>query len=173
MCNREILSIVKEVKNKDMSRFGELLGVFERLICHFAGKLALDDARQELTVFLLELIYTLNTDRFLPDESEELNKYIAVCIRNQYISISKKRQKSFFELSESCDSVSDYGEFENSLALKEGMSRLSERQRSTIVLRYICGYSDAEIADRLAITRQAVNRLERRGLEILREYLAE
>lgn len=60
---------------------------------------------------------------------------------------------------------------DNYAALREGMKLLSKRQRQTITLRYIHGYSDAEIADRLGITRQAVNRLERKGLSILREYL--
>lgn len=170
MCNRELLSIVKEVKNKNMSRFEELLGSFEGLIYYFAGKLGFDDAAQELTVFLIELVYSMSTDCFLSDESEELNKYIAVCIRNRYILISKKCGKSASEENELRENVGFYVDFENSIALKEGMSRLSMRQREAIILRYIYGFSDSQIAERLGITRQAVNRLERRGLKSLRDY---
>lgn len=173
MCNRELLSIVKEVKNKNMSRFGELLGSFEGLICYFAGKLGFDDAAQELTVFLLELVCSMNTDCFLSDESEELNKYISVCIRNRYILISKKLGKSALEENELSENLGFCVDFENSIVLKEGMSRLSVRQREAIILRYIYGFSDSKIAERLGITRQAVNRLERRGLKIMREYLCD
>ena len=57
------------------------------------------------------------------------------------------------------------------LILKEGMKSLNSRQRSAIILRYIYGFSDTEIGERLGITRQAVNRLQRKSLNILREVL--
>lgn len=171
MCNREIMSIVKEIKNKDMSRFGELYDALAGLIHHFELKLGYDDAGQELTVFLLELVYSLDTDRFSPDNSQALNRYIAVSVRNKYIALSKGQQRRALESGDLLDCVGRSVEFENSVALKEGMKLLSERQKAAVILRYIYGYSDAEIADRLGITRQAVNRLERKGLSILREYL--
>ncbi len=59
---------------------------------------------------------------------------------------------------------------EENLLLKEGLALLSERQRTAVLMRHIYGYSDAEIADRLGITRQAVNRLEARGLKTLKAY---
>lgn len=170
MCNREIMSIAKEIKNKDMSRFGELYEAFAGLIHHFELKLGYDDAGQELTVFLLELMYSLDTDRFLPDDSEAINRYIAVSVRNKYIALSKQERRRVLESGELFDGIGCTQEFDNRTLLKEGMKFLSERQRAAVALRYIYGYSDAEIAHRLGITRQAVNRLERRGLEILREY---
>ena len=74
------------------------------------------------------------------------------------------------ETGELFDGICCTQEFDNRTLLKEGMKFLSERQRAAVALRYIYGYSDAEIAHRLGITRQEVNRLERLGLEILREY---
>ena len=91
MCNKELLAIAEEIKNKDMSHFKELYDNFGALIHHFEIKLGYVDAGQELTVFLLELIYSLNTDRFLPDDSEEFNRYIVASIRNKYIALSKKK----------------------------------------------------------------------------------
>lgn len=171
MCNREIMAIAKEIKNKDMSRFGELYEAFAGLIHHFELKLGYDDAGQDLTVFLLELICSLDADRFSPDNSQALNRYIAVSVRNKYIALSKVQRRRALESGDLLDCVGRSVEFDNSVALKEGMKRLSERQKETIILRYIYGYSDSEIADKLGITRQAVNRLERKGLNILRKYL--
>ena len=76
------------------------------------------------------------------------------------------------ELGERYDGVYCVEESESSLTLRDGIKLLNERQRESLILKYIYGYSDAEIAERLGITRQAVNRLERRGLEILKEYLS-
>ena len=170
MCNRELMSIAEEIKNKNMSRFGEIYEAFAGLIRHFESKLGYDDAGQELTVFLLELVYSLDMSRFLPDESDSINRYIAVSVRNKYIALSVKKNRHILESGELFDSIGCTTELDSSAALKEGMKQLSNRQRAAVTLRYIYGYSDAEIADRLCITRQAVNRLERRGLELLREY---
>lgn len=171
MCNRELLDIASEIKNKDMSRFCEIYGAFAGLIHHYEIKLGYDDAGQELTVFLLELIYSLDTDKFLSDDTEQLNRYIAASIRNKYIALSKQKHRHMLELCELYDRAYCTEELEGSLTLGDAMGQLNERQRESLILKYIYGYSDAEIAERLGITRQAVNRLERRGLEILKEYL--
>ncbi|MEE1238631.1 MAG: sigma-70 family RNA polymerase sigma factor [Acutalibacteraceae bacterium] len=171
MCNKELLAIAEEIKNKDMSHFKELYDNFGALIHHFEIKLGYDDAGQELTVFLLELIYSLNTDRFLPDDSEEFNRYIVASIRNKYIALSKKKSRIELESGELYDCLGCEEEFDVPLILKEGMKSLNSRQRSAIILRYIYGFSDTEIGERLGITRQAVNRLQRKSLNILREVL--
>ena len=170
MCNRELMSIVKEIKNKDMSRFEELYDAFAGLIRHFEIKLGYDDAGQELTVFLLELVYSLNTDRFLSDDSDILKRYIAVSVRNKYIALSKRKNRIELESGELYDCIGCAEEFEGSFTLKEAMNNLNERQRAALTLRYLYGYSDTEIAEKLGITRQSVNRLERKGLSVLREY---
>lgn len=171
MCNKELLCIVREIKNKDMSRFAKLYEAFARLIHHYEMKLGYDDAGQELTVFLLELIYSLDTDKFFPDDTDLLNRYIAASIRNKYIALSKRKHRHMLESCELYDCAYCVDEVEGSVTLKEGMKQLNQRQRESLILKYIYGYSDTEIADRLGITRQAVNRLEKRGLSILREYL--
>lgn len=170
MCNRELMSIVKEIKNKDMSRFGELYDAFAGLIRHFEIKLGYDDAGQELTVFLLELVYSLNTERFSSDDSDILKRYIAVSVRNKYIALSKRKNRIEHESGELYDCIACADEFEGSFTLKEAMNNLNERQRAALTLRYVYGYSDTEIAEKLGITRQSVNRLERKGLSVLREY---
>ena len=75
------------------------------------------------------------------------------------------------ESGELYDCVCCAEEFECSVTLKDGMKLLNERQKEAVILKYIYGYSDVEIGEKLGITRQAVNRLEKRGLSILREYL--
>lgn len=170
MCNAEIITIAEKIKNKEMSRFGEIYEEFGGLIHHYEIKLGYDDAGQELTVFLLELIYTLDTDRFLPDDSESLHRYIAASLRNKYIALSKRARRHMLESGELYDCIGCEEEYEGSVTLKDGIKTLSERQRTIIILKYIYGYSDTEIANRIGITRQAVNRIQRRALGVLREY---
>ena len=162
MCNKELSAIIKEIKGQDMSRFGELYGVCDRLISFYAKKLGYEDAAQELTVFLLELIY---------DGSDTLKRYLAVSLRNQYINLSKRNSKYRAECEELFDnSGAEAYEFDTKIALTEGLKLLSEKQKFVIISRYVYGFSDAETADRLCISRQSVHGLLLRGLEILREY---
>lgn len=171
MCNSEIIKIIKEIQSNDMSRFGELYDVFSVLIRHFDYKSDFEDASSELSLFLLELIYSLDTDKFISDGSEALKRYIAVSLRNRYIALSKRKAARRCEISGLEENISSaIIDQDERLALREGLRLLSGQQRKAVVLRHIYGFSDAEIADRLGITRQAVNRLGSRGLKTLRQY---
>ncbi len=171
MCNSEIIKIVKEIQSNDMSRFGELYDAFSVLIRHFENKADFEDASSELSLFLLELIYSLDTDKFIPDSSEALKRYIAVSLRNRYIALSKRKAARRCEIACLEENIaSTVLNQDERLALREGLRLLSGQQRKAVVLRHIYGFSDAEIADRLGISRQAVNRLGSRGLKTLRQY---
>ena len=49
------------------------------------------------------------------------------------------------------------------------LTGLTALQRKVLVIRYLYGYSDAEIADQLHISRQAVNRAKNRAVAVLKE----
>ena len=57
------------------------------------------------------------------------------------------------------------------LALEEAISRLPERERLTIQLRYFHGMTQERTAKVLGVSQVQVSRLERRGLERLRHLL--
>lgn len=174
MCNKLIIKTAEEIKKHDMSHFGELYNVFEGLLRFYEKKLAYDDAGQELTLFFIELIYGLNTDKFKPDESDTLKRYIAVSIKNKYIALSKNNQRYVRFSNELYDNTGYYSiDPEIGISLSEGLRLLTERQRLAVAYRYIYGFSDVEIASMLEISRQAVNRLEARGLAVLKEYYSE
>ena len=51
------------------------------------------------------------------------------------------------------------------------MGLLTETQRNVITKRFICGYSDIEIARDLGISRQAVNKAKRNALKSMKKAL--
>lgn len=57
------------------------------------------------------------------------------------------------------------------LELRDALGRLSERQRTVIVLRYFVDLPDAEIASTLGCRPSTVRSLARRALQALREEL--
>ena len=58
------------------------------------------------------------------------------------------------------------------LELQDALTRLSERQRTVVVLRYFVDIPDEEIADVLGVRPPTVRSLARRALAVLRKELA-
>ncbi len=173
MKNAFLIPVIREIQNQNMSHFAELFENFEGLIYCYGKRLCYEDATQELTLFLLELLDSLDTDRFPCDDSQGVQKYIAVSLRNRYIFLSKKQQKTMCQSDKPVDQIGVELETEEAIALKSGLKSLSERQRLAVTYRYCYGYSDCEIAQIMGISRQAVNRLHKRGLTSLKEYFGE
>ena len=59
------------------------------------------------------------------------------------------------------------------IALREAVDQLPEKERMTILLRYFKGLTQERTARVLGVSQVQVSRLERRGLERLRQSFAE
>lgn len=167
MCKVTLKSLVDDFKCGDMEAFAHIYNEFEKLIYHYSRKIESEDARQELTVFLIELLYKIDLS-----DSNEIRRYISVCLRNKYIYLSKQNKSSsylFDKISANCDTYYDFSE--DTVLLRELIANLPKKQREVIVYRYIYNYSDMEISQIMNISRQAVNGLRNRALCSLREYI--
>ncbi len=171
MCNYQLKKLIEDFKKQDMLSFGPIYEEFKRYINFYSKKLGLEDALQELTVFLIELLYDIELSRFPTDSSDGLTRYIAVAIRNKYIALSKENSRyasMCAELYESevfyCDSTVE------KVCIEEALEKLTHRQRLIIIYKYILNYSDAEISLLLGVSRQAVNRIKNRAFVVLREF---
>ena len=169
MCNLLLLPLVKKFKNQDMSSFVAIYDSFKKLISFYAMKLNFEDAESELILFFIELLYSLELKNFAYDSSESLKKYIAVCIRNHYIALSVKNTKY---TNSNCELYENSGfctyPYDERVIVEQLFDFLSEKQKTVLIYRYIYGYSDCEIARKLNIKRQAVNRLKNRAFKVLR-----
>lgn len=170
MYNYLLKELIERFKNQEISAFEMIYDEFKGLINFYARKLAYEDAIGELTLFLIELIYSVKMTKFPYDKTDSLHRYIAVAVRNKYIELSKKKscENSFcFELFESDGKENSAIE---RIQIEEALAYLTERQKKIIVYKYIYGFSDCQIAKLLSITRQSVNRLKNRGLKELKNY---
>lgn len=164
-----MLRLIQNFLKQDMSAFAIIYKEFEALMILYSNRLGGEDYLQELTVFLLELLYGINIYEF--ENSEQIKRYIAVSIRNKYIALSKDKQKyENFHCNSTenvfyCNSTA-----EDTVDMTDMLKSLSARQRVIIVYKYIYGYSDIELALLLGISRQAVNRLKNRAVETMQEY---
>lgn len=170
MCNSLLKPLIASIRKQDMSGFNLIYQEFKRLISLYADRIGDDDAAQELTVFFIELLYSIELDIFKADDSDGLKRYIAVSIRNKYIALSKERQLLDRMTNELYDNLAFfYQDADEGLILEEALKMLTPQQRAIIVYKYIYCYSDAEICMLLGVSRQAVNKMKNRALMLLRQ----
>ncbi len=171
MYNKLLISLINSFRKGDINAFSVIYEEFRGLIRFYGRRASGEDSSQELTVFLIELLYAIPLKSFPDDGSDGLKRYIAVSLRNKYIALSAEEQHS----NQLWTSLYDTDAFscdcpDIQLELQEALFALPRKQRLIIVYRYVYGYSIWEIGKMLGISRQAVNCLKIRGLAKLREY---
>lgn len=171
MNNRVLKHYIESFKNQKTEVFSKILHHYKKILNYYANRLEGEDAKQELNLFFVELLFKINTEKFVSDSSYSLACYISASIRNKYIEISKYEARHklhcmpFFE-----NCFESAAEIDLRLEMEEMLELLSEKQRAVIIAKYFHLYSDVEIAEILGISRQAVNHLKNRALETLRRF---
>jgi hypothetical protein len=136
---------------------------FQGLIRYYARKLSDPHAEGDLWGFLC--IVKILTENKYPD------KYYAVCLRNEYIRLSKvdnfSRGNIPFEDWEKWEEF----DLDKKIDLADSVQCLSDAELSAIRLQYGFGYNTLECSARLGISRQAFTKNRKRAFEKMRERL--
>ena len=144
-----------------MNKNAHLYADMAKLVEHYNCKLAEDDGA------LSELLFNLvNSDKELS------NRYAAVSLRNEYIRLSKAKQKRaeiFTEYGENHGATSPDTDLQ--IDIKSALSTLANKERDTVLMRYFWGFSVAEIAALNGVSRQAENKRLKIALDKLRVLL--
>ncbi len=172
MCNEILKALIIDFKKGYSKSFYLIHKVFERLIKLYASRIYYEDGESELNLFLIELLYKLDLSRFDSlDSSFTIQKYIAVALRNKYLDVLKKsielNQKTLPLLEQKADEEEHFYE---KLMLPNAFSLLTVKQQEVLIRKYIYGYKDTEISETMGISRQAVNGIKNRAIEILKNY---
>lgn len=170
-----LYTMIISAKNKDENSLMKILNKFDPLIKKYARKLNYDDAKSELIVTLIETVLFMPiADKQYLQKDECIVGYISKSIKNKYIYLSKKKSKiEGIETELNLDTCTDkyYISADNSLLIKNLLDNLSDLQRDIIIQRFFLQYSDVEIASRLCISRQAINRIKNRALKNMKKYI--
>ena len=169
MQNCMLKELILRFRKGDTKAFSNIYEEFKKMIIFYSKKIGTEDSYQELMMLLIENLYGLELERFKDDNGDNLKRYIAVALRNRYIAISKERAKDFGTLLDLYEKDAIYSCNDDEILLRDMLKIISEKQRKIIILKYIYGYSDLEIARLFGISRQAVNKLKNRGFELIRE----
>lgn len=136
------------------------------------------DYEQELICFFISLLKSVDLSKFPLDDSNGLSRYICVSIRNKYIELSKTQQNEAYncfyakdEKTNIFDTLAQTDLYSNPALLtelKDGLAKLSKKQKTVLYYRYFCGLSDEEIGNKTNTSRQSVNGTRNRALNKLR-----
>ena len=144
-----------------MSKNVSLYADMTKLVEYYNRKLAdYDGALSELLVNLV------NNDKELS------TRYAAVALRNEYIRLSKveqKRAETFAEYGENHGATNP--DIDLKIDIKAALFKLSNNERTAVLMRYFWGFSVAEIAALNGVSRQAEHRRLKVALDKLRTLL--
>lgn len=153
-----------------------LVDTFDKLLKKYARLLNYEDAYEELRLFFLELIFHIKEKGICTDNDGYIVSYISKSVKNQYIALSKKQKlgavSTFSDLSEE-----QFIYVEQLIATKD-RTDISEyfphkvplTAREILILRQIFEdeFSVDEVAQKLGVSRQAINQAKRRALTKIR-----
>jgi RNA polymerase sporulation-specific sigma factor len=78
---------------------------------------------------------------------------------------------AIFVMDQVADPSSTADEWMDSIALDEGINRLSEREARILKMRFFDGRTQIEVADEIGISQAQVSRLEKSALKHMRKYV--
>jgi DNA-directed RNA polymerase specialized sigma24 family protein len=144
-----------------MSKNTHLYTDFAKMVHFYNRKLGEEDGA------LWELLVNLaNNNKALS------NRYVAVSLRNEYIKLSKAKQK-YAEITTAYCEIhgATNPDIDLLLDIKAALTRLSDKERKAVLMRYFWGFSTAEIAVLNGVSRQAENKRLKIALDKLKIIL--
>ena len=157
----------------DEEAYLELLKRFKKILHKYAQQLNYEDAYEDLQLFFLSLVNSMQDKPVLRKGEGAIVNYIVSSVRHYYIAVSKAHNSLhlslFSEISEgqlvaieNMKAKIDEPDISEFFPVKYG---LSEKEMVVIKELFVEGFSVKEIANRYSISRQAVNQLKLRALK--------
>ena len=171
MSSKVIENLVNKAKEGNIDSFGILYETYSKDMYKFAyyylgSSVLAEDCISECVLIAFEKIGTLKKASAF---KSWLFKILYNCCNKALTE--KIRSRETVELSEVRDLRAYEEDLSESLSLKNALSRLTEEERTIIVLRYSAGYTSKEIGKLLGMKDSTVRSKLMRSTEKLRDML--
>lgn len=155
----------------DRSKFEQIYYRYRKLMFHVALKIVHNDPDAEDAVHQAFVSIIENLNKIRSPSLPETRSYVVTITERKAIDILRSREKVI---------AADYDETVQGIEipppetseLADAMAKLPARYREILLLRYLNGYSSAELGKMLNIKPGSVQRLLLRAKESLRDILA-
>lgn len=127
-----------------------------------------DGAESDLIIYLIDKIFNLDSSKIerLHEEGQAVN-YVARMIKNKGVDLHRKMVHQPEEIGLESLGELPQATYEENNSTWEYLEFLNERQKNVILMKYYYGFSDVEIGKKMGISRQAVNKINRKAIEII------
>lgn len=175
-----LCDLIRSAQADDKKAMMELIDKFSPLFRKYARKLDYEDAYEDIVLFYMEMIRSMDPDRIASQEDGAVVSYINISIINYYNKrvrkmIQHEREVALSDLTEEQkyyvearaakpNQIDGLGE----LGIRE---LLSEKEYRIIYQIYEEGYTAAEITRISKKSRQSVNQLKHRALKKIADFL--
>ena len=179
---KNLEQLIKLAKENDENAMLDIIEKFQPVINKYFIKSCYNkDVKSALELKLIELIKCeINLDNMRELNEGSLVNYIAASLYHQYIAISSGKNSVKLKLEILCEdnilidlneSVDFYDSNIDDRILFESLrGLLTEREFDCVYYIVFEGYTAAELAEYLHISKQACNQCKRRALEKIREF---
>ena len=168
--DKGLKQLIEGANRRDNDDMVELLSRFAPLLKKYERYLKYDGSYSDLTISFIELIYGMSPSSIETRNEGQLVMYIKRCIYNKSIDLYRKNH----HLNEECGLPEDYDledpyPYYSAVYFKDIIRELTPRQQAVLKYKLYFGLSDVETGQILKISRQAVNRMYKRAIELLRK----
>ncbi len=92
--SKDLIFKIRNIQNNKNSKdILEILNTFDSIINKYSRKLNGEDTKQDLYVFLINLIHNINYNSIVNYEDKQLLSYLSKSLKHEYIRLSKKNDK--------------------------------------------------------------------------------
>lgn len=165
----ELRQLIFNYQTGDTNLFINILDKFKFTIKKFARNLNYEDAEQDLILYLLELITSINLCDFKNKSDGALVNYIYLSIKNKSTKLYKSTKNKHISLDIHNISQS-YMLDEYNIELYSSLSCLNIIERKIIIDKYIKHLTFSEIASNLGVSRQTVYKNKNSSIKKLKKY---
>lgn len=176
-----IIDDLIKIQSRDSDSTLKLIEKFNPILKKYAYRLYYEDAYNDLLVDFIELLFNINLEKMQNKDDGCLISYLTTSIHNSYIKklIKIKQLRNFTiysDLTEKelyyIDSLTATNDTYVNTDFDLLRKLLTNPEFIIIKMIFYGGYSVAETAGALGITRQAVNQMKNRALKKLKRIYA-
>ena len=169
-----LYSLLEGAQKKDKQSTADILSHFYPTIKKLGNGLHYEEAETDVIIVFLELINSMDIEKFYKADDEQISSYIHKHLRNRSFNLFRRYKAKYTPYTQiNYDILSDPNtpDLDNKLLISMLLKSLVPLQREVIIRKYIYGFSDSETAKQLGVTRQAINKAKNRALNNLRKIL--
>lgn len=172
----ELYDLLNRAKNNDKDALYEIIKDFEGTIKKLSNNLYYDEAETDLIIELMSLIKNIDIRKFRDSSHKQIAKYIHIHLKKRALNLLRNRKKElnyFIEINYDILSDTSESNIEDTVLISILIKSFPKKQQDIIIMKFIYGLSETDIAKILGISRQAVNKLKNRALNNLRKFFLE